>query len=290
MNDLIVPIITPFTQDNKIDKEKFYKHADFLIKNGVDYLLLCGSTGLGPSLRKDERIEILETISYMKDKLILQVGSLDMNESLELATIAKKSGIKYIASLPPYYYPRLLEEWYVKYFKEISKIYPTLVYNFPLTTNYDIRPELVRKINKEGGNIVGIKDTTTDLDHILNFKWEFGKDFKVYCGPDVLMLPSIKMGIDGVISGSGNYVPKLIKRLLDYPNEKVALDIQKLVTELVLTSRKYGQWSVNYSLVKLINGYDVGFPRPPIFPLDQEQEIELSEVTKHVFSKFGKEV
>ncbi|MGC8663706.1 MAG: dihydrodipicolinate synthase family protein [Thermoplasmata archaeon] len=285
MNDIIVPIITPFDRENKIDKAKLKRHADYLIKNGINYLLLCGSTGLGPSLKKDEKIEILETLNYMNDKLILQVGSLDVNESKELAEIARKNEIKYIASLPPYYYPRFPEEWYVRYFKEISEIYPTLVYNFPLTTNYDIKPELVKKVNKSGGNIVGIKDTTPDLDHILNFKWEFGKDFKVYSGPDSLILPSIRMGIDGAVPGSGNYVSKLIRNMIDNKNENIAVEEQKTIDFLISVSRKFGQWSANYSLVKLINGYDVGFPRPPVYPLNDEKEAELFDTIKNVINK-----
>lgn len=282
MNDLIVPIITPFNLENKVDKKKLMDHADFLLKNGVDYLLLCGSTGLGPSLKYEEKVSILETLSYQKERLILQVGSLDISESIALSSMAKKIDIAAIAALPPYYYPRMPEEWYVRYFKEISEVYPTIVYNFPLTTNYNINPELVKNINKIGGQIIGIKDTTPDFDHIVNFKWAFGKDFKVYCGPDSLILPAIRMGMDGAVPGSGNYVPKLIREMINNDESENALRFQQRINTLTFLARKYGQWAANYSMVKILSGYDVGIPRPPIYPLDKEKEKALEGEIKNV--------
>ncbi|WP_297215130.1 dihydrodipicolinate synthase family protein [Thermoplasma sp.] len=282
MSDLIVPMITPFTDNNTIDTERLLTHAEYLIKNGVDYLLVSGSTGLGPSLRMEEKAKILNDLHHLKDKIIFQVGSLDLEESRELARLGKRNEVKYIASLPPYYYPRIPEEWYIRFFKEISEIYPTLVYNFPLTTNYDIKPDLVTKINKSGGNIVGIKDTVPDLDHLLNFKWEFGNDFKVYCGPDVLVLASLRMGMDGAIPGSGNYAPKIARSLFEnYQNDRGVID-QRILTRLAMIARKYGQWAANYSLVKIIGKYDPGKPRPPIYPLDQKAEEALSREVMEV--------
>jgi len=287
MSDLIVPILTPFTKDNTMDTEKLQRHAEYLIKNGVDYLLICGSTGLGPSLRMEEKVKILDTLSYINDRIIFQVGSLNLQESIELTKLGKKVQVKYIASLPPYYYPRMPEEWYLRFFKEISEIYPTIAYNFPLTTNYDIKIELVKKINKNGGNIVGIKDTVPDLDHILNFKWEFGKDYKVYCGPDALVLASLRMGMDGAIPGSGNYAPKIARALFEnYNNEDGTLN-QKILTKLSMIARKYGQWAANYSMVKIIGKYDPGRPRPPIYPLDENSEALLSREVLEVLKGGG---
>ena len=275
MSDLIVPIITPFNERNEIDVVKMRRHADFLFQNGVDFLLLSGTTGLGPSLSYDEKVEVLENFSDIPDSVIMQVGSLNMDESKSLARLAKKKGLRAIASLPPYYYPRVPEEWYIRFFREISEIYPTLAYNFPLTTNYDITPSLVKKINASGGNIVGIKDTTADLSHMLSFRWEFSDEFKVYCGPDTLILSAMRSGLNGAVPGTGNYIPKLVSSLVKEPDSSKGLETQKTVSSIAKISQKYGQWAANYTMIRIINNYDAGLPRPPMYPLSRDQEESL---------------
>ncbi len=110
MSDLIVPIITPFNERNEIDIVKMRRHADFLLKNGIDFLLLSGTTGLGPSLGFSEKVDILENFSDIPDRVIMQVGSLNMDESKSLARLAKKKELRAVASSPPYYYPRVPED------------------------------------------------------------------------------------------------------------------------------------------------------------------------------------
>ncbi|QRF75853.1 4-hydroxy-tetrahydrodipicolinate synthase [Thermoplasmatales archaeon] len=279
MNDFIVPIVTPFKSDNTIDKAKLRKHADYLFKNGVDQLLLAGSTGLGPSISTNEKISLLEEFKDLPDKVILQVGGLDIEESKLLAMAAKKYNIAAIAALPPYYYPRVPEEWYSRYFREISEIYPTLAYNFPLTTGYNIFPPLIKKVNREGGNIIGIKETLPDLAHMLNFKWEFSPSFKVYCGPDTLIYPSIKAGLDGVVAGSGNYAPSLVNAIISDLDNK-GVESQKTLSTLTSVVQKYGQWAANYSMIRILLKYDAGMPRSPMYALSTEQENALEkEVT-----------
>ncbi len=282
MSDLIVPIITPFNERNEIDIVKMRRHVDFLLKNGVDFLLLSGTTGLGPSLGFSEKVDILENFSDIPDRVIMQVGSLNMDESKSLARLAKKKELRAVASLPPYYYPRVPEEWYIRFFREISEIYPTMVYNFPLTTNYDITPSLVKKINASGGNIVGIKDTTPDINHMLSFRWEFSDAFKVYCGPDALILSAMRSGLNGAVPGTGNYIPKLVSSLVKDPDSVRGIETQMLVTSIAKISQKYGQWAANYSMTRIINGYDVGLPRPPMYPLSKVQEDALQSDLKKV--------
>ncbi len=290
MSDLIVPIITSFDENNHIDTSKMRRHSDFLLKNGVDLLLLSGTTGLGPSLSYDERVNVLENFLDIPDRLIMQVSSLNLDESKSLARLAKKNGLRAIASLPPYYYPRFPEEWHIRFFKEISEIYPTLAYNFPLATNYDITTGLIKKVNLSGGNIVGIKDTTPDLSHMLNFKWEFSNEFKVYCGPDALILSAMRSGLDGAVPGTGNYVPKLVSSIVKYPNSEDSISSQRIVTSLAKISQKYGQWAANYSIIKILNGYDAGIPRQPIFPLTNEQEVALKNDLENIMKGVNQNV
>ncbi|MEM3192392.1 MAG: dihydrodipicolinate synthase family protein [Candidatus Parvarchaeota archaeon] len=267
MPDMIVPLVTPF--DNGIvSTPKLRNHADYILKKGANYVFLCGSTGLGPSLNLNERLSILHAFEDIPEKVILQVGSLNLDETLALARAAAKLQIHAIALLPPYYYPRIPEEWLLKYFKTVSEIYPTIIYNFPLATGYDLASAFVEKVLATSANIIGIKDTVSDITHMLQIKWNTDPSFKVYCGPDSLGLSALRSGLDGIVGGSGNYVPVILRALVDHFNDETGIKAQKLIEAITSIARKYGQWSANYALVKIIQSYDSGGPRPPIFPLD----------------------
>ena len=280
MPDLLVPVITPF-EHGAVSIVKLRKHSDFLLKKGVDFIFLNGSTGLGPSLNLNERLSILHAFEDIPEKIIVQVGALNLDESLALAREAAKMKVHAIATLPPYYYPRLPEEWLIRYFRTIADVYPTLLYNFPLTTGYDITAEMVGKVLASGANIIGIKDTVPDINHMLQLKWSTPPDFRVYCGPDPLVMSALRSGLDGVVGGSGNYVPQILRTLVDHFNDDTGTRAQKLIQAITSVARKYGQWSANYALVEILHSHSAGEPRSPIYPLDDATKSNMAvEVRK----------
>ncbi len=281
MHELIVPVVTPF-ENGRLSVNKMRRHSDYLLKKGIDLVFLNGSTGLGPSLNLNERLQILDAFQDIPDKVIVQVGGLNLEESITLAKEASKMNVHAIASLPPYYYPRLPENWLIRYFKAISDVYPTYLYNFPLTTGYDITASLVKKIIKAGANVIGIKDTVQDINHMLEIKWNAGSDFKVFCGPDTLILPALRSGLDGAVGGSGNYIPGILRTLVDHYNDETGIRAQKLVQQITNVVKNFGQWSANYSMVEILHSYSAGEPRPPIFPLGEEEKQSLSQEVKRV--------
>jgi 2-dehydro-3-deoxy-phosphogluconate/2-dehydro-3-deoxy-6-phosphogalactonate aldolase len=270
------PVITPFVH-NKIDLEKLRFHVNNLFSKGIDGLFLCGSTSLCPSLSIQERKMLISSLNDISERIIFQVGSLNLEDTLELATIGKRAGVRAIAAYPPYYYINIPQYFLEKYYIRISSIYPTFIYNFPQATGYDITSSLVKKINNSGGNIVGIKDTINDPAHMLSFKQEFGDSFTVFSGPDFLVMNAARIGIDGVVTSSTNYVPDLITAIFNSGSLDEMMKLQTKITGLVNISRRFGQLSANYVLVKALQGYDVGSPREPIFPLSEDQEKELTE-------------
>jgi len=279
----IVPVITPF-RANRLDIEKFRRHALALLNDGMDFLFIAGTTGLGPSLTSEEKLQMVDELQENSSKLILQVGSLDLEESVKLAEHAKSSQLHAIAAYPPYFFPRMQDDWVVKYFTTLSRIYPLIAYNYPLATGYDIAPGIIKRVNQEGGNVVGIKDTLPELAHMLSFKYELGNDFLVYSGPDTVVTSAARSGFDGSVAGSAKYVPELLIKAtnIDSPLSD-ALIAQKTITSLAGLSRKYGQWAANYNLVKIIRGYDVGMPREPIFALAKEAEEKLATEARAVY-------
>jgi 2-dehydro-3-deoxy-phosphogluconate/2-dehydro-3-deoxy-6-phosphogalactonate aldolase len=269
-------MVTPF-KTNKPDAQKIVHHARMLLKDGVDYVFLGGTTGLGASLTPEEKLYLLDELSReFSSKLLFQVGTLDLEQSIKLAEYAKRLNLHAIVSYPPYFYPRMQDEWVIKHFTTLSKIYPLIVYNYPLATGYEISPAILKKVKQNGGNVIGIKDTLPDVAHMLSFKYELGDDFIVYSGPDTVVTAAVRAGIDGCVAGTANYCPELLIKATDLgASLSDAISAQKTITSLAGVARKYGQWAANYYLVKAIRGYDVGEPRSPIYPLGPAEEEKL---------------
>jgi 2-dehydro-3-deoxy-phosphogluconate/2-dehydro-3-deoxy-6-phosphogalactonate aldolase len=279
----IVPLVTPF-RANKPDTQKLANHAQKLLDDGIDYVFIGGTTGLGASLTTDEKLFMLDGLRKFAPQLMVQVGSLNLEESMKLAEHARNSKLHAIVSYPPYFYPRMQDDWVVKYFVSISKIYPLIVYNYPLATGYEISPAIVKKVLQGGGNVIGIKDTVADIAHMLSFKYELGNDFIVYSGPDTIVTSAVRSGIDGSVAGSANYVPELLIKATDLESPlPKSIAAQKTITSLAGLARKYGQWAANYYLVRAIRGYDVGEPRPPIYPLGQTEEEKLTAEAREIY-------
>ena len=287
MKDLesIIPIITPFT-NNRIDKQLAVEHGNDVLKGGMKYLFLAGTTGIGPSISTPEKIELLEAFSNVPDQIILQVGSLNLEDSINMARAAKKKKIHAVGALPPYYFTGMKREWLVRYYVKISTEYPTIIYNYPDTTGYNIKYDIINDIKKEGGNVIGIKETTFNMDDILNTKM-YVNDFKVYTGPDQYILSAFRLNLDGYVSGAGNYGYKIIKGIeANFDNDK-GDKYQFLLNELSGLSRKYGTISSIYDMVEIMTGVHAGNPREPFFKISEEERGQLKTEMNALFKKYN---
>ena len=269
----IVPLLTSF-KSNEIDIGKMVNHGDNLIKNGLDYLFLAGTTGLGPILSMNERKKVMDTFSYIPYKIILQCGSLNLYESMDLARSARESKIYAVGALPPYYFTDLKREWIINYFVKISKIYPTIIYNYPATTGYNITYDIVNEIKKNGGNIIGIKETTFNMNEILSVKYNVD-NIDVYTGPGQYVLSSYRENLDGFVAGAANYGYDIIKKISENYSNKNGDKYQLILNKLISLSGKYGPISSIYDLVKIITGVDAGEPRAPFLKIPVEKFHDL---------------
>ena len=286
--EIVTPILTPFTKQGDIDTEKLKEHAKYLIDQGIDLIFLNGTTGMGPALSKEEKLKNLKTVYDVTNKIIFQVGGLNVNEVIELVKASKDFDIVGIASYPPYYFTRLPEKVIIKYFTTIANYspHPLYVYNYPLATGYDVSAKLLYQIKDL---VKGIKDTNQDLAHTLEYKILM-PGLKVYNGADTLVYYSL-LSLDGSVTAASNYLPNVMKKmkeLIQNNKREKALELQKLVNKIVDITRKYGSISASYYLVKEFQGYDVGFPRGPIFPLEDDEVKNLINEIKPLKEEINK--
>ncbi len=279
--DIIAPVVTPF-RSGKLDLDAFASHIRNIVRKGVDAVFVAGTTGLGPALSVEERKALLEAAASAAKRVIFQAGALNLDDVVALVKYAERFDVEAVASVPPYYFPRLSERQIVRYFKDICSAtsLPVYLYNYPTATGKDVDA----RIAKEIGCLKGVKDTNEDIAHTLAYK-RLLPDMRAYNGSDSLVLASFAVGLDGVVASSANYMPEVlvgIREAVRAGDLERARRLQFLINEVLDVARPLGYSSAVYELIKAFQGYDVGEPRPPIYPLEDEDKDKLAAAVSKI--------
>jgi N-acetylneuraminate lyase/4-hydroxy-tetrahydrodipicolinate synthase len=274
LHGLLPPIITPFDDKGEVDFDALSRLIDF-VKPWVHGFYVCGTYGLGPVMRPDQRKKTAEKIINSvesKYSVIVHVGAPDTQTAVELARHAEDIGARAIASVPPFYY-RHSEKAVVKFFEELVRTVsiPVYVYNNPPRVGYPVTPELALKLKSIG--VRGVKDSSFDVQTFVDYKLIAGEDFDVVVGTEALMLPTFVLGAQAWIPGMSNYLPELVFKLyqaLINREWERARELQLKVCETRKKLHSLGSTiELSYVVLK-IRGIDAGFPRSPFHLPDVE--------------------
>ncbi|HOQ18236.1 MAG TPA: 4-hydroxy-tetrahydrodipicolinate synthase [Methanothermobacter thermautotrophicus] len=218
----VVAMVTPFTEDDVVDEAGLRENINYLIENGVDGLLVAGTTGESATITHEEQrrmIDILVDEVNGRVRTVAGAGSNSSREAMGLVEYAEDAGADAALVITPYYnkpQPHGLIEHYTM-LEEAADI-PLIIYNVPSRTGTDIDVDTVAELAKLDG-IIGIKEASPDLDKVSMLRsrlMDLGlDDFTVLSGNDNLTLPMISMGAEGVISVVANVDPARMSRLVN---------------------------------------------------------------------------
>lgn len=206
-----VAIVTPFTNDGKVDYPALKKLLEFQVENSTDAIIICGTTGEGSTLAHDEHIEAIRYTVEVIDKripVIASTGSNDTAYAVELSNEAEKIGVEGLLQITPYY-NKTSQEGLIKHFTYIADRVsaPMILYNVPSRTGCCIKPETYAELCKHE-RIVGAKEATGDLSAIAQTISLCDDDFTVYSGNDDQITAIMSLGGKGVISVLSNIMPQ----------------------------------------------------------------------------------
>lgn len=205
----ITALVTPF-KDGNIDEAGLRKLIEFQIKNGIDGLVPCGTTGESATLTYEEHNRVIElTIETAAGRVpvIAGTGSNSTAETIALTRHAKEAGADAALLITPYYNKPTQQGLYEHYRKVAEEVnIPIILYNVPGRTSVNMLPETVARLS-EIKNIVGIKEATGDLKQVSEVIETTKKGFSVISGDDFTTLPLLAVGGAGVISVTSNVVP-----------------------------------------------------------------------------------
>ena len=231
---LLTAMVTPFAADGSVDEAQVAHLANYLVDNGHDGLVVCGTTGEYSTMTDDENERVFQIVKDTvgdRAKIVAGVGSNDTAHTIELAHRAEKVGVDGLLVVTPYYNKPTQPGVYA-HFKTVAEATktPVMLYDIPGRAGIPIAPDTYRKL-AEIENIVAVKDAKADMGAASEVMAT--TDLQYYSGDDGLLLPWMSIGAVGVVSVTAHVAPQLFRQLIDAVVAQDLVQAQRLHLELV---------------------------------------------------------
>jgi 4-hydroxy-tetrahydrodipicolinate synthase len=271
-----VAIITPFRKDGSVDFKALEVHVNHLIKNGIDYLVVLGTTGETPVLSKDERQAIVNFVIEISEKklpVIVGIGGNHTHAIIDIINETDFSGIEAVLSVSPYYNKPSQNGLYQHYkaIAEASPV-PVIIYNVPGRTGSNISAETILKLSKDFKQIIAVKEASGNMPQIMNIIKDKTTGFKVISGDDALTLPMIALGASGVISVIANAFPSEFSTMVRFALNGKIEEARKIHYKLLpIIDAIFAEGSpAGVKAVLDILGISSNYLRLPLVPVSKE--------------------
>jgi 4-hydroxy-tetrahydrodipicolinate synthase len=215
---LSAAVVTPFADDGSLDTATLERHASWLVTEGVDVLMPCGTTGESATLDDDEQRRVIAACVRAADgraPVFAGAGANGTERSRRLAAAAAAEGADGLLLVTPYY-NKPSQEGLFRHYEEVAVAgggIPVVLYNVPSRTGVNLKPETVFRL-AELEPVIGVKEASGDLDQIMTLLRDRPRGFLVLAGDDSLALAMMALGAEGVVSVAANEVPGRMKELV----------------------------------------------------------------------------
>jgi 4-hydroxy-2-oxoglutarate aldolase len=284
LNGIFPALASPFDHTGSLYKAKVFHNIQKMNEIGLSGYLVCGSTAETPLLTAEERIQSMAWVSEASapgKTLIAGVGAESVFETVRTANRAAELGFHAALALTPFYYRNQMHrpDTQALYFRAVadgSKI-PVLIYNIPQVTGYALPPETIAELSHHP-NIVGMKDSSGNLDALKETLRLVKPGFQTLSGSGANFLDALQMGAEGAILAIANPLPYACVTIWEAFRRRevdAGKDWQlRILPAARLIAMKYGIPGLKYAMD--LNGYYGGAPRLPLIPPSPEarQEIE----------------
>ncbi|MBL8004389.1 MAG: 4-hydroxy-tetrahydrodipicolinate synthase [Candidatus Kapabacteria bacterium] len=205
-------LVTPFLTDGSIDFPALYRLLDFQIDNGIEYIVIGGSTGESATMSfAEKQLLFQKSIDYVAGRrpIIAGTGSNDTRATIELTKVAVDAGADGVLLVSPFY-NKPTQNGLIQHFSAIAQSADTsfILYNVPGRTASNMLPETQLAIAEANKNVIATKEASADLEQMMEIIRSAPSHFTLLAGDDSLTLPIIASGGTGTISVISNYAPK----------------------------------------------------------------------------------
>ena len=285
---VLTAMVTPFKEDGSVNYDMAAQLAAYLANNGTDTLVVCGTTGEAPTLTWEEEYQLFSVVLEAVDqkaKVIAGCGSNSTKEAIAATQKAAKIDIHGTLQVVPYYNkpPQAGLYQHFQAVAQASPELPVLLYNVPGRTGQNLQPETVARL-AEVKNIVGIKESTGNIDQVSEIRRLTPKEFQIYSGDDYMTLPLLAIGAKGVVSVASHLVgPKLQQMIQAFSSghvqvaTEIHLQLFPLFKALFATTNP-----IPVKQALKLQGWEVGSTRLPLCEADTSISQKLETVLKEL--------
>ncbi|XP_063367650.1 N-acetylneuraminate lyase-like [Cydia amplana] len=281
---VIAPVFTPIDDAGCVNFSVIPEYFNYLHENGVQGILVGGTTGESITLSLEERRAVLEAWVKARPegmRIIMQVGGVPMPDVIKMAQYAEQLKADAIMTLPEIYYKPKTVEHLVDYLHAVSSAAPSLpllYYHFPMMSGVDVNmPEFFKLASARIPNFKGMK---ADLGVALQVSDQLGEDQRIFNG-NHLVAPPVLLGHDSSIATVTNMFPRLVRGVIEAVKggEVVkARALQEKLSNLVTAISSQGEFLPTMkAAMPMITGIQVGPPRRPLASIDDLKKGQLME-------------
>lgn len=280
---IYAPIVTPFDADENINYPVLAQLIDYLIQNGISGLVPGGTTGEVYALSEAERLELFQ---FVKDQasgkvtLIAGTNSGATRDVIRYSQTAEKIGYDALmVAVPPYSRPSQRE--LLAHYRAVAQSVsiPIVLYNFPwragTEVGYDVMDGLL-----DLPNVVGIKEASSDMSRVYEFRLRYGERYQMVCGSDDQALDYFLWGSTAWIGGGASCAPRQHAAVLDaaLKNDFVAARAAMDKLMPLMRNLESGGYTQKVKRGCELLSFEVGAPRRPLLPLTDEDRAEFDAI------------
>ena len=265
-----VALVTPFNKEGGVDVPALERLVHTQVENGIDYLVVLGTTAETPTLSTEEKELVKMTVKKANNgrlPMVLGVGGNNTQTIVEQVREVSPKDYAAILSVTPYYNKPSQEGLY-QHYKAVAEAteLPILLYNVPSRTGVNMDYRTTLRLAKEVPTIIGIKEASGNIVQIMHLLRGRKENFLVISGDDATALPTVLLGGDGTISVLGQAFPERYSRMIRQGlegNYKEANAIQYQLLEAMELIFKEGNpvgIKALLSLLGVINTLEVRLP------------------------------
>ncbi len=279
LGELLTAMVTPFADDGTVNHESARRMARHLADTGSDGIVVCGTTGEGPTVNDREKLELFETVVSEvgpSASVVANTGSYDTHHSVALTRSALAAGVDGFLVVTPYYNKPPVDGIVAHYeaIAEAAEGRPVIVYNIPQRVVLNLEPDLLARLS-EIDNVIAVKQATADLDQARSILDHGG--LELYAGNDDLLAPFLRLGGAGGICVASHIAGRRMREMVTAARggdldrtDAIDRELQPLYDVLSITTNP-----IPLKAALNLLGHDVGGLRLPLVEADAAQTATL---------------
>lgn len=277
-------LVTPFTNDG-INFEELRKLIEFQILEGIDGLVICGTTGESSTMSLVEKKSVIDfsvKVANGRVPIIAGTGGNNTADAVAMSKYAESVGADGLLLVTPYY-NKTTQKGLITHFSKIAESVniPIILYNVPSRTGLNIEPETCLELSKIP-NVVAIKEASGNISQVAKIANLCNDELTIYSGNDDQILPILSLGGLGVISVLSNVYPKFVHEMvMDYLTGNWQKSTASQIYSLPLINALFSEVNpipIKYALNKI--GFNCGIPRLPLIELSDKNKERIDTLLK----------